>query len=145
MQATRTCRVTAGSSSTTAVFNVSQSDTKPAERSSEKEDTKEEQQNESADTKPEEEVPKPETPKPKDPIRMFGILVPQALRSAQADGIKMVEALIPKLVAVDAEMKAVEIEIRRKRKYRAKAEAAESKNTSSVEALEKASVVECES
>jgi hypothetical protein len=63
--------------------------------------------------------------KPKDPLRMFGILTPQALRLAQGGAIKMVEEIVPKLVQVDAEMKEVEIKIRRARKFRAKAEAAE--------------------
>jgi hypothetical protein len=63
--------------------------------------------------------------KPKDPLRMFGILTPQALRLAQGGAIKMVEDIVPKLVQVDAEMKEVEIKIRRARKFRAKAEAAE--------------------
>ena len=65
------------------------------------------------------------TNKPKDPIRMFGILTPQALRLAQGGAIKMVEDLVPKLASVDAEMKEVEIKIRRARKHRAKAEALE--------------------
>jgi hypothetical protein len=56
---------------------------------------------------------------PKDPLRMFGILIPQALRLAQGGAIKMVEEIVPKLV------KEVEIKIRRARKFRAKAEAAE--------------------
>jgi hypothetical protein len=63
--------------------------------------------------------------KPKDPLRMFGILTPQALRLAQGGAINMVEEIVPKLVQVDAEMKEVEIKIRRARKFRAKAEAAE--------------------
>jgi len=63
--------------------------------------------------------------KPKDSLRMFGILTPQALRLAQGGAIKMVEEIVPKLVQLDAEMKEVEIKIRRARKFRAKAEAAE--------------------
>ncbi|KAN0095790.1 hypothetical protein V8E51_016501 [Hyaloscypha variabilis] len=63
--------------------------------------------------------------KPKDPIRMFGILTPQALRLAQGGAIKMVEDVVPKLVSIDAEMKEVEIKIRRARKQRSKAEALE--------------------
>lgn len=63
--------------------------------------------------------------KPKDPIRMFGILTPQALRLAQGGAIKMVEEIVPKLVSIDEEMKEVEIKIRRARKHRAKAEAME--------------------
>ncbi|KAH8801483.1 hypothetical protein F5884DRAFT_515347 [Xylogone sp. PMI_703] len=69
----------------------------------------------------------PAPPKRKDPLRMFGILVPQPLRMAQSESIHAVEDLIPKLVSLDAEMKEVEIEIRRARKRRAKAEALEEK------------------
>jgi len=74
--------------------------------------------------KPEEEAEKSAN-KPKDPIRMFGILTPQALRLAQGGAIMMVEDVVPKLVSIDAEMKEVEIKIRRARKQRAKAEALE--------------------
>jgi hypothetical protein len=54
---------------------------------------------------------------------MFGILTPQALRIAQGRAVKMVEDIIPQLVSVNAEMKEVEIQIRRARKHKAKAEA----------------------
>jgi len=50
--------------------------------------------------------------KPKDPIRMFGILTPQALWLAQGVAIKIVEDVVPRLVSIDAEMKEVEIKIR---------------------------------
>jgi hypothetical protein len=66
--------------------------------------------------------------KPKDPLRMFGILTPQSLRAAQGEAVKMVEGIVPKLVSIDAQMKEVEIKIRRARKYRAKAEALEKKD-----------------
>jgi hypothetical protein len=56
---------------------------------------------------------------------MFGILTPQALRLAQGGAIKMAEDVVPKLVSIDAEMKEVEIKIRRARKQRAKVEALE--------------------
>jgi hypothetical protein len=65
------------------------------------------------------------TTKPKDPVRMFGILTPQALRLAQGGAVKVVEEIIPKLASIDAEMREVEIKIRRARKHRVKAEAAE--------------------
>ncbi len=68
---------------------------------------------------------KARTNQPKDPIRMFGILTPQALRLAQGSAVKVVEDLVPRLASVDAEMKEVEIKIRRARKHRAKAEALE--------------------
>jgi hypothetical protein len=48
---------------------------------------------------------------------MFGILVPPALRSAQSSSITMVERVIPQLASVDAEMREMEIRIRRARKY----------------------------
>jgi hypothetical protein len=63
----------------------------------------------------------------RDPIRMFGILTPQSLRTAQKEAIEMVEGIIPRLVSIDAEMKEVEIQVRRARKFRAKAEAVELK------------------
>lgn len=58
----------------------------------------------------------------KDPIQWFGLLTPLPLRQAQAQSIKAVEAVIPRLVSVNAEMQQVEIEVRRARKKRAKAE-----------------------
>ena len=69
--------------------------------------------------------PEKRADKPMDPIRMFGILTPQALRLAQGEAIQMVEDIVPKLLSIDAEMKEVEIKIRRARKHRAKAEALE--------------------
>ena len=60
------------------------------------------------------------TSRSKDPIRMFGILVPQALRQGQSQAILLVEDIVPELVNVNQEMERVEIEIRRKRKHRAK-------------------------
>lgn len=60
--------------------------------------------------------------KSKDPLRWFGVLTPQALRSAQASSVKAVQDIIPKLVSVNAQMLDVEIEVRRARKKRAKAE-----------------------
>jgi hypothetical protein len=54
---------------------------------------------------------------PKNPLNMFGILVPQPLRSAQAHSITMVEQVIPQLATIDAEMRELEIRIRRARKH----------------------------
>lgn len=54
---------------------------------------------------------------PKNPLNMFGILVPQSLRSAQASAITMVEQVIPQLASLDAVMKETEISIRRARKH----------------------------
>lgn len=61
----------------------------------------------------------------RDPIRMFGLLTPSALREAQAGSIKLVEEIVPRLVSLDAEMHEVEIRIRRARKWKARAEAKE--------------------
>ncbi|KAJ6444679.1 major facilitator superfamily domain, general substrate transporter [Purpureocillium lavendulum] len=65
--------------------------------------------------------------KVKDPLRWFGLLTPAALRAAQARSVEAVERVIPRLASVDAEMAAVEIEVRRARKKRAKALAAAGK------------------
>jgi hypothetical protein len=64
----------------------------------------------------------------RDPLRMFGILTPQSLRTAQKEAIEMVEAIIPRLVSIDAEMREVEIQVRRARKFRVKAEGLEMKD-----------------
>lgn len=70
---------------------------------------------------------RPNKPRPNDPLRWFGLLTPVPLRQAQAQSIRAVEHVIPRLVSVDAEMAEVEIEVRRARKRRAKAEATASK------------------
>ncbi|KAM0740259.1 hypothetical protein ACQRIT_005443 [Beauveria bassiana] len=56
-----------------------------------------------------------------DPIRWFGVLVPQALRDAQSHARRAVQDVIPRLASVQAEIAHVEIEVRRARKRRAKA------------------------
>jgi hypothetical protein len=61
----------------------------------------------------------------RDPLRMFGILTPQSLRTAQKEAIEMVEGIIPRLVSIDVQMKEVEIQVRRARKFRGKAEGVE--------------------
>jgi hypothetical protein len=61
----------------------------------------------------------------RDPPRMFGILTPQSLRTAQKEAVEMVEGIIPRLVSIDAEMREVEIQVRRARKFRGKAEGVE--------------------
>ena len=58
----------------------------------------------------------------KDPLQMFGILVPQPLRLAQAQAVKLVEEIVAQLVNVNMEMNRTEIEIRRKRKFKLRAE-----------------------
>ena len=62
------------------------------------------------------------------PLRWFGLLVPPALRAAQDQSVHAVDQVVPRLVSVNSEMLAVEIEIRRARKKRVKAAAAEHKN-----------------
>lgn len=57
-----------------------------------------------------------ETQKNTDPIRWFGILVPPALRSAQADFITAVEGPIPQLTNIARDLRNQEIEIGRIRK-----------------------------
>ncbi|PFH58205.1 hypothetical protein XA68_14025 [Ophiocordyceps unilateralis] len=57
----------------------------------------------------------------KDPLRWFGLFVPTALRTAQSQSVEAVERVIPRLVTVNAEMLAVEIQVRRARKRRDKA------------------------
>lgn len=47
---------------------------------------------------------------------MFGLLTPQPLRDAQSSSLKLVGEIVPDLVSVDVELRAVEIEIRRARK-----------------------------
>ncbi|KAI0435100.1 hypothetical protein F5Y09DRAFT_293692 [Xylaria sp. FL1042] len=59
-----------------------------------------------------------------DPLRWFGLLTPMPLRQAQAQSVRAVEHVIPRLASLNAEMAAVEIEVRRARKRRAKLEAA---------------------
>ncbi|KAK6207140.1 hypothetical protein LQW54_007457 [Pestalotiopsis sp. IQ-011] len=63
----------------------------------------------------------------KDPLQWFGLLTPIPLRQAQAQSIKAVEQIIPRLVTVNAEMEQVEIAVRRARKKRGKAEVAAKK------------------
>lgn len=57
----------------------------------------------------------------RDPLRMFGILIPPALRSAQATFMKTVDKNIPELLQISSKMRQLEIEIRRTRKHVAKA------------------------
>jgi hypothetical protein len=98
---------------------------KPLTTSPEKEVTSEGKEQKEAKTK---------TPsKSKDPIRMFGILTPQSLRIAQSKAVETVETIIPRLVSIDAELKEVEIQVRRARKYKAKAEGMETKKAQNAE------------
>ncbi|EFX03225.1 hypothetical protein CMQ_3154 [Grosmannia clavigera kw1407] len=63
----------------------------------------------------------------RDPLQWFGMLTPMALRLAQKEAIEAVDSIVPRLASVNAEMAAVEIEVRRARKKRARAEAAREK------------------
>lgn len=56
------------------------------------------------------------------PIRMFGILVPLALREAQTYMVYSVMELVPTLLNLDSQLKELEIQIRRGRKHKLKAE-----------------------
>ncbi|KYK55840.1 hypothetical protein DCS_07804 [Drechmeria coniospora] len=80
------------------------------------------------DSRPEESdddtTPKQPPPGSQDPLRWFGVLVPQPLRAAQSLSIEAVERVLPRLASIEAELLAVEIEVKRARKRRAKAAAA---------------------
>jgi hypothetical protein len=55
-------------------------------------------------------------PKVVDPIRMFGILVPPALRSAQSSFREAIDGPVMRLVAVTGQLRALERDIGRARK-----------------------------
>lgn len=74
----------------------------------------------------EDEVEKPKQAACKDPLRWFGLFVPTALRTAQSQSVEVVERVIPRLVSVNAEMLAIEIQVRRARKRRDKTLVADS-------------------
>ncbi|KAI9641594.1 hypothetical protein NHQ30_010407 [Ciborinia camelliae] len=63
----------------------------------------------------------------RDPLLMFGLFTPQALKDTKRDSIKIMD-VIPKLVTTDKAMEDLEIRIRRTRKYRVKAEIEAKKN-----------------
>jgi hypothetical protein len=110
MQASRRCTITP--SNDIPSFAISTQTQNPLYKVEEKEGNVEEED---------------KSAKLKDPIRMFGILTPQHLRIAQSESIKTVETIIPRLVSTDADMRGVEIQIRRARKRKAKTEVAEKK------------------
>lgn len=76
----------------------------------------------------EEEQPEKKKVMSKDPLRWFGLLTPQPLRTAQASSVEAVSTVIPRLVTLNQEMSQLEIEVRRARKKRSKAEAAAGKD-----------------
>lgn len=51
-----------------------------------------------------------------DPLRWFGVFVPQALRTSQKHFTESVEVIVSELSSIDSHMRALEIEIRRTRK-----------------------------
>lgn len=106
-----------------------ESDTPKSEKKTQDDKEGDTEDDDDDDDESREEKAKPEAKKPisKDPIRWFGLLTPLALRQTQASAIDTVERVIPRLVTVDAEMRQVEIEVRRARKRRAKAEAVAAK------------------
>lgn len=63
----------------------------------------------------------------KDPLRMFGLFTPQALKDTKEDSIKIMH-VIPKLITTEKAMEDLEIRIRRTKKYRGKAEVEAKKN-----------------
>ncbi|RCI13710.1 hypothetical protein L249_7956 [Ophiocordyceps polyrhachis-furcata BCC 54312] len=78
-----------------------------------------------------------EQPTPcKDPLRWFGMSVPTALRTAQSQSVEAVERIIPALVSVQAEMLAVEIEVRRARKRRDRAPVSSKDDVQQAETVE---------
>ncbi|KAF2131974.1 hypothetical protein P153DRAFT_182386 [Dothidotthia symphoricarpi CBS 119687] len=67
--------------------------------------------------KPSPEESKKPSPNPaSDPLRWFGILVPQALRSAQASFISAVDRSIPDLATLARELRGLEMEVGRVQK-----------------------------
>jgi hypothetical protein len=114
MQASRSLAITFGEDETPKFEITSYGKEKKEIRRDVKEDADE------AETQDEKE----RVQKPSDPLRWFGILSPMPLRQAQSKSIQAVEQIMPKLVAIKAEMADVEIRVRRARKKRAKAEAA---------------------
>jgi hypothetical protein len=60
-------------------------------------------------------------PKVVDPIRMFGILVPPALRSAQSSFREAIDSPVTRLAAVTGQLRALERDIGRARKAARKA------------------------
>lgn len=128
MQATRLCRVTEDPDTAITAFTISTASASKertasvGSKSAGKNDIEDE--NESAKVV-REKTTKTHSAKAKDPIRMFGILnIPTSLRTAQSEAVNLVE-IVPQLVTVDAQMKEIEIQIRRARKHRIKAESAE--------------------
>ncbi|KAJ2898607.1 hypothetical protein MKZ38_003804 [Zalerion maritima] len=65
-------------------------------------------------------IPPRKKPSPHDPLFWISALPTQTLRTAQSQAVVFVTEVVPGLATVAAEMRAVEIKIRRLRKHRAK-------------------------
>ncbi|KAI0999421.1 hypothetical protein K3495_g8774 [Podosphaera aphanis] len=127
MQATKRCHLTLQRENDTAAFTVSILDTQVVLPCSQ-DDGYVGIPNETADGEPQESISKEkcnggnksENSPSRNPMNMFGILVPKELRLAQEASIKIVQDIIPYILTLDAEMKQLEIKIRRERKQRIK-------------------------
>lgn len=73
-------------------------------------------------TEPSEEDTKPAISEKQkhDPLRWFGVFVPQALRTSQKHFTESLGVIVNELSSVDSRMKALEIEIRRAKKQLSK-------------------------
>lgn len=94
-------------------------DDKENKESEEKKPQQEETDN-SAKPKSKKNNKKKEPAGPRDPLQWFGVLTPMALRQAQHEAIEVIDTIVPRLATLNAEMAAVEIEVRRARKKRAR-------------------------
>lgn len=134
MQASRTLRIEAPEGGMALRFSVSRTgagdDSVQEDREKKKKkntDTEEEKEEDAPSTDdkpaPSETNTKQDTKgaKPDDPLRWFGLLTPQPLRTAQTKSIEAVEHVIPRMVSVSTEMVNLEIQVQRARKKRAKA------------------------
>jgi hypothetical protein len=130
MQAIRRCSVTEPPETAVVEFTISTTPATEQSTGSEESDgagrgdAQDENEDVSVDEDADEATILPPA-KLRDPIRMFGVLhIPTSLRTAQSEAIKMVD-IIPMLASVDAQMKEIEIQIRRARKHRGKADTVE--------------------
>lgn len=135
MRASRRVAISHPSAAAAPVFSVlesggieeeSSNGAKATEKDEKEEDDNGEGDNGEEKTETEKEEAKEKTAA-RNPIRWFGVLVPQALRDAQAESVRLVEGIVPRLVSVEAEMALIEIDVRRARKKRAKASGAAKK------------------
>jgi hypothetical protein len=105
----------------------------PSQSTTESEPTTSTEKSHPAATKDEADEATEKTPPKKavvsktDPIRWFGLITPSSLKMAQSQATKALQETVPRLVQLDAEMREVEIQVRRARKYLVKAQAGEGK------------------